>query len=147
MKANLRDSLRDPEATLPDWTRMVPGSTATPTWYFRKRDESEGREWSKRDEPLDGKSGLSGTWQRDVDGPIGSSWMRLPDQSASVLEEAMRKGQEKITLVLASPVSPRPRSILAFTLGFCFRLIWLARYVHCPLHKRSSVACGCWVDL
>lgn len=102
MKANLRDSMRDPEAQLPDWTRMVPGSTATPGWYFRKNDESEGREWSKREEPLEGKSGLTGTWQRDVDGLAGSSWMRLPDRSASMLEEALRKGAEKVSLVLAS---------------------------------------------
>jgi actin-related protein 10 len=100
MKANLRDAMRDPEAQLPDWTRLVPGSTATPGWYFRKRDESEGREWTKRDEPLDGKSGLSGTWQRDVDGAAGSGWMRLSDNVAAILEAGLRTGLEKVQVVV-----------------------------------------------
>jgi hypothetical protein len=103
MKANLREAMSDPEAQLPDWTRMVPGSTGTPGWYFRKQDESAGREWTKHGEPLDGRSGLTGSWQRDVDGAAGSGWMRLPDSSAAVLEAALRNGLEKVQLVLRAP--------------------------------------------
>ena len=103
MKANLREAMSDPEAQLPDWTRMVPGSTGTPGWYFRKQDESAGREWTKHGEPLDGRSGLTGSWQREVDGAAGSGWMRLPDSSAAVLEAALRNGLEKVQLVLRAP--------------------------------------------
>ncbi len=103
MKASLRDAMSDPEAQLPDWTRMVPGSTVTPGWYFRKQDESEGREWTKYDEPLNGRMGLTGTWQRDVDGAAGPGWMRLPESSAAVLEAALRNGLEKVQLVTRAP--------------------------------------------
>ena len=103
MKANQRDAMREPQSHLPDRTRMVPESTVTPGCNIRKQDESEGREWTKHDEPLDGRSGLTGTWQRDVDGAAGSGWMRLPESSAAVLEEALRNGLEKVQLVTRAP--------------------------------------------
>ena len=93
MKASLREAMREPEAALPDWTRMVPGSTAGAAWYFEKHDESEAREWTKR-------ATRPSSWQRELDAGAGAGWMRLSDEAAAVLEAGLREHKDTVELEL-----------------------------------------------
>ena len=47
MEHILTENLAAPEGVLPDWTRLTPGGGGQPRWYYRKKDESQGREWIK----------------------------------------------------------------------------------------------------
>ena len=65
--------------------RTIAGSTAGAAWYFEKHDESEAREWTKREE-READATRPSSWQRELDAGAGAGWMRLSDEAAAVLE-------------------------------------------------------------
>lgn len=94
MRETLSRRLLNPESHLPDWTRAGPGNAPlAANWFFRKKDEAAGREWSQR--PSTGDS-LSHSWGRELDAGSGSGWIQLSDKVSKQLELALLAGDKSV---------------------------------------------------
>ena len=133
MKASLREAMREPEAALPDWTRMVPGSTAGAAWYFEKHDESEAREWTKREE-READATRPSSWQRELDAGAGAGWMRLSDEAAAVLEAGLREHKDTVELELRQAGVPSRIE----DSDEAVRVVRTSPFAHSNLHKLNT---------